>query len=219
MQLGKYATIVILSTLAEPKTLVEISTLWFNNKGRLYQPANMKEIKDAVKKKWLVHDGKHYRANMEKLLISILKDITLGENNKLIEQYKKGLQHFYIEIGDYTQKVYLNIEIIKALTNLDHRKVGDLDLTLLIQLPFFLRYLEKKDDALVNIIIQVLKFEPYVETIENLEIQYYPILKKQRGIDDWVEYFTILSGLMFQLQKKELIVFSKNIKAMKTLGK
>ena len=89
MQLGKYATIVILSTLAEPKTLVEISTLWFNNKGRLYQPANMKEIKDAVKKKWLVHDGKHYRANMEKLLISILKDITLGENNKLIEQYKK----------------------------------------------------------------------------------------------------------------------------------
>jgi len=218
MQLGKYAKIVLLSTLAGPKTLVEISTLWFNNKGRLYQPVNMKEIKDAVKKKWLIHNGKYYHANIEKLLTAILKEITLGEDHKLIEKYKKGLRYFYVTLGDYTQKVYLDLEVIKAFTNLDHKKVNDLDLTLLIQLPFFLRYLEKKDKALVNIIIQILKFESYVETIENLEIQYFPILKKQRRIDDWVEHFATLSGLMFQLQKEELIVFSKNVKAIQTLG-
>ena len=47
-KLEKYTKVVLLSTLAERKTLVDMSTTWFNNKGRLYQPIIIKEIKKAV---------------------------------------------------------------------------------------------------------------------------------------------------------------------------
>ncbi len=67
MKVGKYAKVVVLSTLAETKSLVDISTEWFGNKGRLYQQANIDEIREAVKSGWLIQESKKsYKANTEK---------------------------------------------------------------------------------------------------------------------------------------------------------
>lgn len=219
VKLEKYAKIVIISTLAEPKTLVEISTIWFNNKGRLYQPIIFKEIKKAIDSNLITQQNKkYYLTNMPKLIQSLIEEISLGESDKLTKQYKEELKNFYLNLGEYTQKVYLNFEIIKALTKLDHKKAADLDLTILLQLPFLLRFIEYKNKDLANIFIQIMNLEEYVKVIEKLEIQYFHILKEKKHVDDWVESFEKLSALLPKMQKKGLTIFSKNVQAMKAFG-
>ncbi len=214
--MDKYAKIVLLSTLAEPKTLVDISIAWFQNKGRLYQPQNTKAIQELIKQGLLIQDGKIYQANVEKLLDYLLED---SEKDKIFKQYKEWLKYFYNHLKDYTRKVYLNFEVIKALTKLDHDKIPDFDLRLLIQLPFLLRFIEQTNKTIANLLIQAMKLEDYVKTIEKLEIQHYNILKEQRITENWVESFERLSQILPKMQKKELNIFEKNIKAMKTLSK
>ena len=219
MEFDKYTKIVVISTLAEPKTLVDTSIMWFNNKGRLYQPIIMKGVRKAVQDKWLeIQDKKYYNANVPKLVKSILDEISMGDDHKLAQAYKEELKHFYISLGEYTQKVYLNFEVIKVLTKMDQQKAEELDLALLIQLPFFLRFMEYKNKELTNIFIQVMGLEEYVKVIEKLEIQYYHILKEKKLVDDWVEGFDKLSKILPKMQKKGLTVFRKNVQAMKAFG-
>lgn len=210
---NKYVKIVILSTLAEPKTLVDISVDWFQNKGRLYQPIIMKEIKKAVKEGIITQEGKFYRVNFSKLLSDL--SIHLGEDDKLWRKYNEELKNFYLKLGDYTQKVYLNYEIIKVLTKKDQNKAEELDISLLIQLPFLLRYMENKDKDLANILIQVMNLEEYVKKVEDFEMQHIGILKEKKMMDSWVESFDKLTSLLPKMQKKGLTIFGKNIKAMK----
>ena len=216
---NKYVKIVILSTLAEKKTLVDISTTWFQNKGRLYQPLIMKEIKKAVKQNILIHDKKYYKVNLPKLLDSLTDSIHLGENNKLSKEYKEELKNFYTNLGEYTQKVYLNYKLVEILTKMDKQKAEDLDLSLLIQLPFLLRYMENKDKDLANLIIQVLNLEEYVKEVEDLEIEYFRMLKKNKMVDSWVESFEKFSSLLPKMQKKGLTIFGKNIKTAEAFNK
>ena len=216
--MNKYAKIVLLSTLGEPKTLVDISTTWFQNKGRLYQPPIMNEIKKAVQQKILIQEGKFYSANIPKLLEMVFKDINMGEQNKLFQEYKQELSHFYTVLGDYTKKCYLNFEIIKCLTGLNQNKAEEIDLRLVIQLPFLLRIIEYKDKDLANVVIQVMGLEEYVKLVEKLEIQHYHILKVNNKIDDWVESFDSLSKTLLKMQKKGLTIFKKNVEAVKMLG-
>jgi len=217
-EIDKYSKIVILSTITEQKTLVDISTTWFQNKGRLYQPVILSEIKKAVKDGWLVQDKKFYQANTKTLIESLVDGISLGESHKLAQEYKQELKRFYLGLGDYTQNVYLNFELIKLLTKLDWQKAAELDLKLLIQLPFILRFMEYKSKELANIFIQVMGLEEYVKTIEKLEIQYYHILKERKHVDDWVESFERLTELIPKMQKKDLTIFKKNVMAMKAFG-
>ncbi|MFH1669133.1 MAG: hypothetical protein ABIA62_04355 [Candidatus Woesearchaeota archaeon] len=215
-QLDKYAKIAILSTLDEQKTLVDISTTWFDNKGRLYQPIIIKEIKKCS---YLKQQGKKfYQADMKKLIENIVGEISLGENHKLAQQYQKELKNFYLTLGDYTQKVYLNFEVIKLLTKMDWQKAAELDMKLLIQLPFILRFMEYQNKEMANIFIQVMDLEEYVKLIEKLEIQYYHILKEKKQVDDWVECFNKLTKILPKMQKKGLTIFKKNVQAMKAFG-
>ncbi|RLE38010.1 hypothetical protein DRJ17_05280 [Candidatus Woesearchaeota archaeon] len=216
--LDKYVKIVILSTLEKPKTLVEISTTWFKNKGRLYQPQIIKEIKKAVESGLLIQDKKFYEPNIPKLFDLLLADLSLGEQKKIVEEYKNRLKQFYVNLGDYTRKTYLNFEIIKVFTNLDQRKAAELDLKLLIQLPLLLRFLEYKDKDTANILIQIMSLENYVKLIEKLEIQNYHILKEKKLIYDFVESFEWFSKIIAKMQKKGLTIFKKNVQAMKDLG-
>lgn len=212
--MDKYAKIVILSTLAEPKTLVDVSFLWFQNKGRLYQPANTKAIHEAMEAGLLKQKGKLYRANIEKLL----QQIMLGEDDKLARKYREALQRFYVRLGAYTQHVYLNDEVIKVLTKFGHQKADELDISLLFQLPFILRYLEYKDKETANILIQMLHLEEYVKTIEKQEIQYYHILKEHKMMNALIEEVDEILAVLRKMQKKGLAVFEKNINIMKQLG-
>ena len=83
----KYAKIVILSTLAEPKTLVDISTTWFKNKGRLYQPPIMKEIQKA--------------AYEQQLAVEHNEQIVVGVNDFRIEEdHKPDLLKIDVAIQD-----------------------------------------------------------------------------------------------------------------------
>ena len=213
----KYAKIVLYSTLAEQRTLVGISIDWFQNKGRLYQPFIMKEIRTALKDRVLIQKKKFYRANTHMFILYALEQICLGEDNALIKEYRKILERFYFEMGEYTQKVYLNFEIIKLLTKMDMKKADNLNIPFLVQLPFFLRYIEHKDKELANIFIQIMSLEEYVKTIEKLEIQYYPLLKEKGMTKPWMKTFDAVNHLYPQMQKKGLAVFSKNVAAMKAL--
>lgn len=213
--MDKYAKIVLISTLSEPKTLVEISTTWFANKGRLYQPQNTQAIQELIKQGLLIQEGKNYHANVEKLLDYLLEN---SENDKTFKEYKEWLKYFYNNLKEYTRKVYLNFEVIKALTKLDYDKVLDFDLKLLLQLPFLLRFVEQTNKGIANLLIQAMKLEEYVKVIEKLEIQHYGILKEKRITENWVESFERLSQILPKMQKKELSIFEKNIKAMKALS-
>lgn len=212
--MDKYAKIVVLSTLAEQKTLVDVSFLWFQNKGRLYQPANTKAIQQAVEAGLLKQKGKFYRANTEKLLQSVM----LGEDDKLARKYKEALQRFYVRLGAYTQQVYLNDAVIKVLTKFEHQKADEFDISLLFQLPFILRYLEYKDKETANLVIQMLHLEEYLKIIEKQEIQYYHLLKEHKMMNALIEQVDEILALLRKMQKKGLAVFEKNIAIMKQLG-
>jgi hypothetical protein len=213
-EIDKYAKIMILSTLAESRAIVDVSFLWFKNKGRLYQPANVKAIQSVVKDGYLTQDGKFYQANIEKLL----QQVMLSEDHKLAKKYRDALQRFYTKLGAYTQRVYLNDEVIKVLTNFEHQKADALDMGLVFQLPFILRYLEYKDKETANLIIQVLHLEEYVKLLEKQEIQYYHILKENKMMDDLIQQVDNILALLRKMQKSELAVFEKNFNIMKQLG-
>ena len=215
----KYTKIVLYSTLAEQRTLVGLSIDWFQNKGRLYQPPIMKEIRTAVKDKMLIQKKKFYRANTHVFIIYVLEQICLGEDNVLMKEYRKLLELFYLEMGEYTQKVYLNFEVIKILTKMDMQKADNLNIMFLVQLPFFLRYIENKDKEFANVFIQIMDLEEYVKTIEKLEIQHYSILKEKGMTNAWMKTFDAINKLYPQMQKRGIAVFSKNVAAMKALIK
>jgi hypothetical protein len=216
-EFDKYAKVVILSTLAEPKKLLEISIDWFNNSGRLYQPTIIKEVKQAVKDKWLIEEKKGlYRANVKKLLESFLSDLQ-GEA-KALKNYKEKMRYFYFTLGDFTQKVYLNYDVIKVLTKLDQNNVHAFDIKQLFQLPLLIRYLEKQGKQTPEVFAWTLDLEEYLETIGNLEVQYYPVLKKQEKVDGWVEVVWQLNECLYQMKKKRFTPFSEKLKALKILG-
>src|SRR3989344_8969225 len=103
MKLGKYAKVVVLSTLAETKSLVDISTVWFHNKGRLYQQANIEEIREAVNNGWLIQESKKsYKANTEKIVNDVLVDLSVSDDSKLSKQYSAWMNEFYGKLGVYT---------------------------------------------------------------------------------------------------------------------
>ncbi len=218
-KLEKYTKVVLLSTLAERKTLVDMSTTWFNNKGRLYQPIIIKEIKKAVTSDLLKQkDKKFYRANIPLFLNFITDVMKLEGSSGIAKKYKKELKYFYDDLGEYTQKVYFNFEVIKVLTKLDLKKTEEFDPALLVQLPFILRYLEYNDKPFVNILVQLMGLEEYVELIHKLERRYIYILEEKKLVDRWVESFETLIKLLPKLQKKGLPLFLKNTEKIKAFG-
>ncbi len=218
--LKKYAQVVLLSTLGQRKSLAAIGTDWFQNRSRLYQPANMAHIKEAVNEGWLlIEDKRFYRANMEKLIEALLKEIATDDQDKRIRRYKENLRYFYIALGEYTQKVYLNYDIIEALTGFDHRKAMELDLTLLIQLPFILRCIEIKDKDITNLLVRVMHLEQYLYVLEELHQRHRPIIERQRRIDEWIRTFGKLSQDVKFAGKRKPLFISGNIKKIRTKGR
>jgi len=215
----KYVKIVILSTLAEPNSSINLSKEWFNNSGRLYQGPVLAEIKKAVASKLLIQEKKkYYRTDVAKFLDYETKMITLGGSSKLVKEYQNELKHFYLDLGEFTQKVYLNHEVIKVLTKLDLQKLVELNPALLIQLPFILRYLEIKDESFANLLVQIMGLEEYVELIYKLERKYHYLLEDNKQIEEWVRSFRILTKLLPKLQKKGLPLLQKNTKSILAFG-
>lgn len=143
--------------------------------------------------------------------------ILTKEEIKIVVKAKED-GRFNLTLGDYTQKVYLNFEVIKMLTKMDWQKAAELDIKLLIQLPFILRFMEYQNKEMANIFIQVMDLKEYVKLIEKLEIQHLHILKERKHVDDWVECFDKLTKILPKMQKKGLTIFKKNIEAMKAFG-
>ena len=160
---------------------------------------------------------KLYQANIKKQLDCALREISLGASSKLAKKYEQELAYFYINLGEYTQKVYLNFEVIKAFAKKKQSKVHEINLKLLIQLPFFLRSMDYANKALANMFIQLMNLEDYAKTIEKLEIQHYHILKDKNLVDAWVESFENISRMLTKMQKKDLIIFKNNKEGMKIM--
>ncbi len=113
-EIGKYAKVVILSTLSEKKTLADISKTWFKNRARLYVPKILAEIKEAQKQNILIQEDKFYHVNINKLIEYLFKNNSLGEKIKLFDEYKKNIIKFYNNLDEYSKKTYLDFEIIKT---------------------------------------------------------------------------------------------------------
>jgi len=217
--MGKYEKIVALSTLAEAKSIVDISVTWFGNKGRLYQPAIRQEIEESIKKGNLIKiDDVKVKANTGKIIKEALSELNLGDGTKLTAEYRKLLTYFYINLAGFTQPVYLGFETIKSITKLDQHRADNLDIKLLLQLPFLFRYLEIVSKPTANIVIQILDLEEYESVIEKLEQQNLHILLKHGQRDNWVLLFERTARMLPKLQKKGLAVFTENIKALKAVG-
>lgn len=226
MELGEYEKIVILSTLAEPRTLHDIGKAWYGHKTRLYHKTARKKLDEAVKRGTLIREGKLvYRANTPKIIGALLKEIGLGEEHNVLKEYRDRLRFFYLNLGEYTQKVYLGFEVIKALTQeensgtkkrLSVHKGTDLDLGLLLQLPFLLRYIERKNPLIANVLIQALKLEAYEQVIDAVEFHHRPILRKHKWEEDWIDCFRKMDQLLPKLEKKGVAILAKGLKAMKT---
>ncbi len=210
----KYVKLVVLSTLAEPRALADISKEWFGNTGRLFQPQILKEITTAEKSGLFTLKKRVYEANIDKFLEIELQKIKLGESS-VAKKYHDYLRFFYTKLGFFTRKVYLNPAVIKELTLGDRRKAEELDFGLLLQLPFILQYLKNKDEDLANIMVQVMGLEKYVKVVEKLEWKYYYLLKEEKRIEDWVESYNKLTELFGKLQKKKLNIFEDSIKSLR----
>ena len=167
--MNKYVKIVVLSTLAEPKSLVKIGQVWFHNKGRLYQPEIKKEIDNAVKERLLVITDNGYYANLPVLFENIFDD-TYTENEK--RQIKKGHNEFYIKLGNHTRKIFLNFEAIKAITKLDFTKAQALDLDVLFELPFHINYLEGLEGLALGCTLEMTRLQTYYRVIKSLQIKH-----------------------------------------------
>ena len=160
---------------------------------------------------------KFYQANTKKLFTELIDGINIGENEEELKRYKYELKYFYTDLIKYTQKVYLNFEVIRSLTGLDRQKAADLDLKLLLQLPFILRYLEQEECWTSNVLVQLLGWEEYVKIIGQLEIQHFPVAKENNLTDDLGFDLNSAYSYMTELRKKDLIVFKKNLEVMEIL--
>jgi len=214
--INKYVKLVVLSTLEKPRTAVEIGTMWYNSKGRLYKPSVAKEIKKAVDEGLLTQKDNLLSANIPKVLDAILSDLSIGEETKIIQKYRKQLKYFYTHFGDYVKKVYLSLKAVQALTKSNYRIATEMELRLLFQLPFLLRLIEREGKDVTNIFIQVMNLTDYVKTVEKLEVSNFDILREKKLIDEWVENFEFIPKTLIKLQNKGINIF--NTEAMKAIG-
>ncbi|MFH1439432.1 MAG: hypothetical protein ABIG89_02625 [Candidatus Woesearchaeota archaeon] len=159
--------------------------------------------------------GKQFQAN-PKLIKEIINN--MGKNTKLTNSFKQALEYFYLTLSDYTQKVYLNLDIFLSITEKNEKKATDLDIGFVLQLPFFLSFAESKDQKLYEIIVQMLSLDDYVRLIQRFELQNYHLLDETKRVYDFIETFEKIEKIFPKLENKEIPLFSKNIKAMKTLG-
>ena len=211
----RYVKLVIESTLATKMPLAEISTMWFGNSGRLFQPQILKAITNAQKSGvFEIGKKRSYKTNIAKLLESI----DLGDSS-LSGKYKNEMKKFYLNLGEYTQQVYLSLEVVKALTDFERERGTDFDLAVLVQLPFVLRYFEEKDPLLMQVFIRLMKLEEYVEVIQKLEKRYIYILEENQLVDSWVESYEKLIKLLPKLGKKGVPLFKMNTQKIKAFGK
>ncbi len=218
----EYVKLVILSTLTEAKPLVAIGKEWFNNTGRFFHKEITGEIQKAVEDGILsVENKRFYKANSNKLLDKVINSISLGDDKKLAEKYKKYLRHFYLDekIREFTQKTYLDDEIITILTGRDSNKAEDLKWSYLVQLPILFFYLRERDEALYNIVVQILGLEEYVKLVQHLEWKHVYILQESRCKEEWAETFNNLQKLLPKLQKKGAAMLDDNKGIVTLFGK
>lgn len=207
MELNEYEKIVILSTLAQPMSLHDISKAWYGHKTRLYHFTARRKLDEAVKRGTLVKEGKNeYRANTPLLLKKLVEEIGLGEEPKVLKEYRALLSYMYGSLGSFSHKAYLSFEAIQSLAKhsgkLSVHKGLDLDLKLVLQLPFILEWMEHENSTLKNLLVQLLNLEEYEKTIGKLELQYLPVLQEQRKQDEWSRTGDKIAALLPKLQKQ-----------------
>ena len=183
--MNKYVKLVILSTFENSKSLSEIGTFWFKNKGRLYQPCIIKEINKAVKDRLLLKGNRGYRPNIDFIVDLVLEDIKICQDTDSTMNYKRHLKIFYNWFRMDVGRIYLNFKIIDELSKGDWKKAINMDLTYLFQLPFLLRFLEYKDSNLACIIVNLLGLKKYVRLIGKSEWQNYYMPLEMNHLSSW----------------------------------
>lgn len=215
---GRYEKIVIISTFDKPRALGEISQKWYGNKGRLYQEKIQGEIDNSIKKGRLKKVGKSFQATPSAIR-EIIKDIDIGQNNVLVSKYKQALDTIYLGLGDFSLKTYLSLDIFLALTEGYEKKIRDIDLGLVLQLPFFLRFTDKKSKTIYFFLIQALDLVKYSSKILNLELQNLHILHKSDRLKTFIKASEMMETLIPKMEKKGLPHISRGLKGMKAFGR
>ncbi len=217
--LNEAAKIVVLSTFDHPRNLSEISRLWFGNKTRFYLGIYSKQISDAVKKGILVKDGNTYSANTDAILKEAIKSIKFElkekKSKEYISKYIAKLEYFYLDLGEYTVKTYLNLGIIKTLSGGKPQTAAALDLKFLIQLPFVLRYIEYRHKPVFSLLLPFLSLNDYYSMLVQLERENMHILEKKKLDLEWAGvYRYVINSYYPQFVAEDHGIFHDYLKSL-----
>lgn len=217
--LNDASKIVILSTFSQPRNLSEISKKWFGNKTRFYLDVYTKQIKEGVKSGFITKDSNKYAANSNKILKEVIKSIEFEfkekKSKEYLDKYLKKLEYFYIDLGEFTVRTYLNLELIKTILNDDPNAAAACDLGFLFQLPFVIRYMEFKHKPVFSLLSQFLNWEKYYKLVIQLERENMHILEKNKLDLEWANiYRYVINSYYPQFVKEDSSLFQGYLKSL-----
>lgn len=218
--LGKVSKIVVLSTFSQPKYLSEISKIWFGNQTRYYRSNYTKQVDNGVKEGFIVrHKDNKYAANTTKILKETIKSINFDlkekKSKEYLAKYLKKLEHFYIDLGEFTVRTYLNLDLIKTISNDDPNAAAACDLRFLFQLPFVIRYIEFKHKPVFSLLSQFLNWEKYYKLVIQLERENMHILEKNKLDLEWANiYRYVINSYYTQFVKEDSSLFQGYLKSL-----
>lgn len=181
-ELNPRAKLVILSTLDKHRTLYDIGKLWYSNIGRFYNDFIIKQVEKGVKLNYLAKRERKYQANTKR----IIKEAVMGIDfkfkdkkiNRYVKDYKLKLILFYDELKEFSHPTYLNLDLIKTIANGDPDLACNLDIGFVVQLPFILRYIEKKDKSILRLVLSSMGLDKYYKKLSEFENKNLNLLDK-----------------------------------------
>jgi len=155
------------------------------------------------------------QTEVQEEVLRLIDEISQEEDHKLVRKYAEELRYFYTTLGEFSLNVYLNPEVIEVLTRGKGKKP---DLKFVMQLPFFLRFMEQQNREMANIFIRAMNLKEYINVSEKYMPQHYNFLEENKHLYDWVETFQCAVKLLRKMHKKGMTTFEQNVQALESLG-
>lgn len=233
-QLNPHVRIVVLSTLDKPRTLYDIGKIWYSNIGRFYNDYIIKQTEKAVRLKYITKENKAYKANTPRIILDAVNNINFrfkdNRTNEYVKGYKLKLKSFYNDLKEFSYPTYLNVELIKSISNGDSDIACNLDMQFIVQLPFILRYIEKQNKSVLRLVLSSLNLNDYYRKLsefENANIYLLDKIKKRDFFGECCAYIINhyypkfvagdedLLSKSFKLIKKEVLQYGRELDGKK----
>ena len=179
IEVGKYAKLAILASLAESKSLSELGIFWYNENGRFYKKKAREEITQALDKDFLIKNSTKLKANTEKL-VAFTYDKIKDKN------LKETLCKFWCH--PFSQKTFLCCEVLKQMFSNSPEKAANTSLNYVLNTPLILQKLQETDLEMYSLFVTNQELEEYIRAIHiNAEKNITKAFMNLKQKTDWVE--------------------------------